>query len=196
MRWVILLLVLAIMISSCAPPATVTPPSQLIPREEMPVETQPEETPPAEKVMNCTEWARSLFPDQWVFKQDVTEDPKLTREVLTMQEGRWKDGSFIRGLSSTKIEVGSQKGENMAYYYTRPIYVTVDQEKHGYSYAEQVINSQGVFLGENTFKIRPVFRVHYDLTKEEKDASNTTIKMRYLTLLIVEPNILSCNKVS
>jgi len=194
MKWLILLFVLVIIISSCTPPEPAVPLAQT-PEAEKLVETQPEETP-AEEKMNCTEWARSLFPEQWVFKQDVTEDPALTREVLTMQEGRWKDGSVIRGLSSTKIELGSQKGENMAYYYTRPIFVAMDQEKQGYSYAETVIDSTGVFLGDDTFKIRPAFRVHYDLTKEEKDASNTTIKMRYLTLLIVEPNILSCDKVS
>ena len=123
----------------------------------------------------------------------MTQDPKLTREVLSLREGSWKDGSGIRGISSAKIQLGSETGENVNYYYTKPIFITV--KDYGFSYYKKVISSQGIVLGEDSFMINPVFKVMYDTVKEEKNPQNMTVKIRYLSLLIVSPNLVNCTRV-
>jgi len=150
---------------------------------------------PREEKLSCEEWAASLYPEQWVFQQDVTQDPKLTREVLSLREGSWKDGSGIRGISSAKIQLGSETGENVNYYYTKPIFITIDAEKYGFSYYNKVVSQQGIVLGENSFRIRPVFKVLYDTVKDENNTQNITYRIRYLSLLIVSPNLENCTRV-
>jgi hypothetical protein len=199
MKEVIFFLVLVIfifLISGCAitTPEITSQPNTIVEKSVENKSVQPVEKPVV-KELNCSDWARSLFPEQWVFQQDVTHNPVISGEVLSLRQGRWRDGSAIRGTSSTKIQPGSEKGENIHYYYTRPIFIAMEQDKYGYSYSEKVIDAQGNLLGENSFKIRPVFKVLFDTVKEEKDAYNNTISMRYLSLLIAEPNLLSCEKI-
>ena len=146
-------------------------------------------------VLTCEEWAASLFPVQWVFNQDVTQDPALTKEVLGLRQGEWKDGSTIKGTSYTSIKKGSETGENINYYYTKPIFIALPYEKHGFSFSEKVIDDKGTVLGENYFMIRPVFRVIHDAVEEEADRQGNPIKVRYLSLVVVEPNFVSCEKV-
>ncbi|MBN2052380.1 hypothetical protein JW756_02655 [Candidatus Woesearchaeota archaeon] len=143
---------------------------------------------------SCEDWAKTLFPEQWVFKQDVTEDPKLTRAVLYLYQGVWKDKLTISGTSKTKIMLGSETGENIKYYYTKPIYVTSDQSQYGFSYYKKIIDEEGNVLGADYFKIRPVFKVLYDTSKDELNADNNTVKTRYLSLLMVEPNFMNCTR--
>jgi len=194
----VLLLVLSILITSC---------SQL--QEEIPLyertggeaeeageEGQEEGVEePEEQELSCEEWAESMFPSSWVFLQEVTQDPILTKEILGLREGTWSDGAMIRGTSSTKIQKGSEAGENINYYYSKPIFPGLDEEKYGFLYSEKIIDDKGTVLGENSFKIRPVFKVFTDIVKDEENKWGDPIKIRYLTVTIVEPNIVSCERV-
>ena len=188
MRWVIVI-ILATLISGCA--VQEEQPSQVT-EKEIPNEI-PKPVVPV-KELNCTDWAKSLFPEQWVYKQEADQDPELTKELLVLSGATWRDGSTIRGTSTTKIQRGIEKGENVNYYYTKPIFVAMDQDKYGYAYSEKIMDGWGNVLAENSFKIRPVFEVMYDNVKEEQDYQNNTVHTRYLSLSIAEPIIISCEK--
>lgn len=194
MKNIFFLLVLAILVSGCA----VTQ-REVYEQQEPEVivvvnESAEEPVPPAdeEPVISCEEWAQSLFPEQWVFQQDVSQDPKLTKNPLSLREGVWADGTTIGGLSSTMVEKGSEAGENINYYYARPIFISV--QEYGYTYSRTVIDKEGNILGTNSFKINPVFKVIHDTVKNEENAFGHPIKVRYLSLVIKEPNTVDCVK--
>lgn len=198
MRYIIILLVFLILINGCAVTQREVSegPEPIVfvlneSAEEEPEPVVEEEEP----IVSCEEWAESLFPEQWVFNQDVSQDPELTREVLGLRAGEWSDGSTIKGTSSTKIEKGSETGENINYYYTKPIFQGMKGDKYGFLYSDKVIDEEGNVLGENSFKIRPVFRVIHDTTKDELNAWDHPVKIRYLSLVIKEPGFVSCEKV-
>lgn len=200
MKCLFIFLMLAFLLTGCA--MQLSEPEELsispkTPSENKPAEgnQMPGEAGSGKAGLSCEEWAASMLPYIWVFSQDATQDPKLTREVISLRQGTWQDGSMIKGLSSTKVELGSKPGENTNYYYSRAIYLGMNQTQHGFTYSERAMNKDGVVLGYNTFKIQPVFRATYDTTLDEKDISNITIKVRYLGLAIVEPNIILCEKV-
>jgi len=192
-----LLILLLILITGCLPRPPVTAPepiSQEKTTEQPTVDAAENKSMAEEKLLSCEDWARTLFPEQWVFNQEVTQDPKLTGEILGLREGKWKDGAMIRGTSSTKIMLGYEKGENLNYYYTKPMYPSLEH-KYGFIYSEQVIDNKGNILGANAFTIRPAFKVLADLVKNESNPWGYEIKMRHLSLLLVEPNFLSCERV-
>ncbi|MBW2991572.1 hypothetical protein KY348_07795 [Candidatus Woesearchaeota archaeon] len=201
MKPTILLIILLVLISACSQvepeineePVVAAAEEEHV-QEEV-VETVNETIEEQEPVITCEEWAESLFPMQWVFNQEVTDDPGLTKEILGLREGTWKDDFMIKGTSSTKIEMGSKTGENINYYYTRPIFPGMKEDNYGFIYSKKIIDVQGNVLGENTFHIRPVFRIIYDTVKDEKNKWGDPIKVRYLSLVIVEPNFISCEKV-
>lgn len=144
--------------------------------------------------LSCEDWAKSIFPDQWVYAQTVTHEAQLARENLVLRDAKWKDGADIRGTSFTKVSKGSLQGENINYYYSRPMYPGLE-EKYGYSYSEDVIDSQGTILGRNAFTLRPYFRIIADLVEDENNTMGYAVKTRYLSLAMIEPNILSCERV-
>ena len=192
MRALILLLVLMVVLIGCT---TVRPGVDKEPRleeevieEEVEAEEEVIEEEVEEPEPTCEEWAESLFPAQWVFNQDVSHDPKLTKEIIGLREGKWRDNSSIKRTSSTKIELGSGPGENRNYYYTRPIFPGMKEENYGFVYLE---GSLGV---TNTFHIRPVFRVIRDTVKDERNERDDLIKVRYLSLRVQEPGFISCER--
>ncbi|MBN2459241.1 hypothetical protein JXB28_03065 [Candidatus Woesearchaeota archaeon] len=158
-----------------------------------PVDEPPVLQEQPEPVVSCEEWAISVFPEQWVYAQTVTNEVQLARESLVLIDGKWKDGSVIRGTSFTKVAKGSLQGENINYYYAKPMYPGLE-EKYAYAYSEDVIDQQGTILGKNAFSIRPYFRVIADLTEDENNTQGYPVKTRYLSLVMVEPNMLSCER--
>ena len=194
LAWLILILTFT---TGCWPSQSATTPEPIGQEKTTEQNEQPvieNKSVAEEKPLSCEEWAKTLFPEQWVFSQDVTDDPKLTGEILSLREGKWKDGAMIRGTSSTKIMLGSAKGENLNYYYAKPMYPGLES-KYGFTYSEEIIDNRGNIFGDNTFTIRPVFKVLADLVKNESNPWGYEIMMRHLSLLMVEPNFVSCERV-
>ena len=130
MNRLILFLVLLILITGCGvryiqDTAPEPEEKEEIVEEEPIEEEEVEEEIVEEEPMTCEEWAKSLFPVQWIFRQDVTNDPKLTRNPLLLIEGKWKDDTTIGGSSSTSVKKGAETGENINYYYTKPIFINI-----------------------------------------------------------------------
>ena len=201
MRAIILLMILALVLTACSqvepePPIEVETEQEVaeeVVEEEVEEEVVEEEPVEEEPVITCEEWAEELFPVQWVFKQDVTNDPRYERNPLTLRDGKWQDNVTIGGTSSSKVAKGSETGENINDYYTKPIYITI--QEFGYTYNKQVIDEEGNILGVDTFKIRPVFREIHDKVEDEENSYGDTIQIRYLSLVIKEPGFVSCDKV-
>jgi hypothetical protein len=158
-----------------------------------PAENEPAVPEQPKPELSCEDWVKSMFPEQWAYAQTATHEAQFTRENLVLQDAKWKDGSSIRGASFTKVAKGSLQGENINYYYSRPMYPGLE-EKYGYSYSEDIIDPQGTILGKNAFTLRPYFRIIADLVKDENNTMGYAVKTRYLSLAMVEPNILSCER--